>query len=301
MISLMVQGRLGNQMFQYAFLRSLQEQGYDNEINLCFDFVNQVNGFEDALKYFNVCEYKNTKEFGLSLFQKIGKKINYFFLRRNRQTEMQEHKYEMSKVKLLNKLGFFWMSQGYYKFEKNKRKNKEAIGYFETAKYFDCIKEKIQEEFTPKYNKLEKNNRLYELIENSESVCVTIRRGDFLSDKHKDKFYVCTENYFYEAIQYMQEHLKNPRFFVFSDDVCWCKDHMKFPENTEFEDGTDPVWEKLRLMYSCKHFIISNSTFSWWAQYLSRNNEKIVVAPSRWRNNQCVSEIYEDNWIRIDV
>ena len=297
----MVQGRLGNQMFQYAFLRALQEKGYDHEINLCFDFVNAVNGFENGLKDFKVVDYKSTNQFGLSLSQKIIKKINYSFLRRNRKTEIEEQKYEMSKIRLLNNAGFFWLSQGYYEFKKCKKKNKEAIGYFESAKYFENIKEKIREEFTPRYDKLEKNQFLYNLIENSESVCITIRRGDFLSKEHKSRFYVCTEDYFKRGIEYMQKHLKHPRFFVFSDDVEWCKKNMNFPENTEFEDGTDPVWEKLRLMYSCKHFIISNSTFSWWAQYLSRNEEKIVVAPSRWRNGECNLGIYQDNWVKLEV
>ncbi len=301
MISIMVQGRLGNQMFQYAFLRALQEQGYDDQINLCFDFVKAVNGFEDSLKDFNVCEYKSTNQFGLSLFQKLGKGINYYFLNQHRKTELEEQAYQLKGIKFWNQLGFFWLSQGYYEFQKPKYKNKEAIGYFESARYFEPIKEKIQEELTPKYDKLEKNKRLYDLIENSESVCITIRRGDFLSSKHKKTFFVCTEEYFDKGIEYMQKHLKNPKFFVFSDDVEWCKNNMKFPENTEFEDGSDPVWEKLRLMYSCKHFIISNSTFSWWAQYLSRNPEKIVVAPNRWRNGECASAIEQENWVRLEV
>lgn len=201
----------------------------------------------------------------------------------------------------MNKLGFFWLNQGYYKFKKSHWKNKEAIGCFESAQYFNNIKEKLQEEFTPIYEKLEKNYKLYSSIENSESVCITIRRGDFLADAFKNRFYVCTQAYFYKGIEYMQKHLKNPKFFVFSDDVEWCKNNMKFPEGTEFEDGTDPVWEKLRLMYSCKHFIISNSTFSWWAQYLSRNDEKIVVAPNRWRNGECKLGIYEDSWVKLNV
>lgn len=305
MISCMLQGRLGNQMFQYAFLRSLQEQGYDNEINLCFELIysgsNRQNGWENSLKYFKVCDYKSTKQFGLSPIQKIGKKINYFFLRRNRKTEIQEQQYELSRIKFFNKLGFFWLNQGYYEFQKSNWKNKEAIGCFESAKYFDNIKEKIQEEFTPKYDKLEKNELLYDSIENSESVCITIRRGDFLSDKYSKRFCVCTEDYFYRGIEYMKKHLNNPKFFVFSDDVEWCKNNMKFPEDTQFEDGTDPIWEKLRLMYSCKHFIISNSTFSWWAQYLSRNDEKIVVAPNKWRNDECKLGIFQDNWVKLEV
>lgn len=314
MISIKIQGRLGNQMFQYAFLRALQEQGYDTEINLCFDLVNALKdqdiGWENSLQYFNVQEYKSTNQFGLSFFQKIIKEMNrlfwkilrkfYRFLGKER-IDIQEQKYEMSKIRLLNNAGFFWLSQGYYEFKKCKKKNKEAIGYFESAKYFENIKEKIREEFTPRYDKLEKNQFLYNSIENSESVCITIRRGDFLSKEHKSRFYVCTEDYFKRGIEYMQKHLKNPRFFVFSDDVEWCKKNMNFPENTEFEDGTDPVWEKLRLMYSCKHFIISNSTFSWWAQYLSRNEEKIVVAPSRWRNGECNLGIYQDNWVKLEV
>lgn len=80
MISCMVQGRLGNQMFQYAFLRSLQEQGYDDEINLCFYLVNAEkdveHGWENSLKYFKVSDFKSTNEFKLSFIQKVCKKIN---------------------------------------------------------------------------------------------------------------------------------------------------------------------------------------------------------------------------------
>lgn len=54
------------------------------------------------------------------------------------------------------------------------------------------------------------------------------------------------------------------------------------------------------MMYSCKHFIISNSTFSWWAQYLSRNNEKIVVSPDRWFNNDYLSPLISSDWLTVN-
>lgn len=79
-----------------------------------------------------------------------------------------------------------------------------------------------------------------------------------------------------------------------------CLEKMEFI-GLEEEDGTDPVWKKLRLMSACKHFIISNSTSSWWAQYLSRNDNKIIVSPSRWFNNDYESPLIGKNWIKILV
>ena len=67
-----------------------------------------------------------------------------------------------------------------------------------------------------------------------------------------------------------------------------------------FETEGNPIWEKIRLMSACKHFIIHNSTFSWWAQHLSSNTDKIVLAPVKWtqRDDQPI-DIYEDNWLYI--
>ena len=79
MISLIVQGRLGNQMFQYSFLRGLQEKGFDREINMDFSSVYKTNkpneGWENSLKYFNVKTFKETTNYGLSFSQKVSNKI----------------------------------------------------------------------------------------------------------------------------------------------------------------------------------------------------------------------------------
>lgn len=207
----------------------------------------------------------------------------------------------MKKIDKLNKNGIFYLRQGYYKFSACKSKNKVFFGYFESAKYFYNIRNELLEEFTPKEEPLEKNKKIYDEIKNTNSVCVSIRRGDYLSNNFKKDFYICTPEYFNKAIEIAKYKIQNPKFFVFSDDVQWIKENMNFPEGTIFEDGNDPVYEKIRMMYSCKNFIISNSTFSWWAQYLSRNNNKVVIAPSKWRNTGYYKDIYQDKWIKVDI
>ena len=303
--------RLGNQMFQYATVRWFQQK-YDKnaKIHLNFKLVYKEGpkeeGFYNQLGDFQIDDCLIDQKIFLSLSQKIlfcryvfGYKIHKLLKKEN--YDLWKMTYEKKLQSKLQKRGLYLFTFGYTPFYDSDVKNKLFVGHFESSKYFDEIKEVIQHDFTPKYPELEENKKLYQAIRQSESVCVTIRRGDFLAKEHKSKHYICTPEYFELGIQKIQQMISNPKFIVFSDDIEWVKKNMKFPKGTLFESGKDPVWEKLRLMYECKHFIISNSTFSWWAQYLSRNNEKIVIAPSRWQNNGYTKDIYEENWELIDV
>ena len=152
----------------------------------------------------------------------------------------------------------------------------------------------------------EENKKLYQIAADTESICVTVRRGDYVSDNSIQKFVdICSVDYFLEGVQIIRKKLNtnNLSVIVFSDDVDWCRENIRFEgiSNVFYESGNDPIWEKIRMMYSCKHFVISNSSFSWWAQYLSRNENKIVVAPSKWRNYENAMDIYESGWILVDV
>lgn len=303
-----ITGRLGNQMFQYASLRGIKCANNINQpISLSFEKVYQRN-FKNELKEFNLKDYNEIKKVKITLKQKCffyPIRIIEVFLEKlikdKTKKEIIEHKIQKKVAPVLAKHGVCYLSKGFYNFKLDKVEKKDVYfaGFFESDKYFNNIRNEILEEFTPKNERLEKNKKLYEAIENTNSVCVTIRRGDFLSEEFVKEHYVCTKEYFYRAIKLIKEKVENPKFFIFSDDIEWCKSNMTFPKDTIFETGDDPIWEKLRLMYSCKHFIISNSTFSWWAQYLSRNNEKIVIAPNKWKNEGYNDEIFEENWIKI--
>ena len=96
------------------------------------------------------------------------------------------------------------------------------------------------------------------------------------------------------AVKYIKGTVDNPTFFIFSnthDDIEWIKENYKFDMEPIYVDLSNPDYEEIRLMMSCKHFIISNSTFSWWASLLSKNEGKLIVAPKTWSNKNDNSDI----------
>lgn len=308
MITVRMEGRIGNQMFQYWCARGLQKKFYPND-KIALDFYtlykdgHEDSGYEDNIKLFKTKDYISTKGYNINLYQKFL--LYAFFVSRKiyrklvRADEQKVSNFERKLQPFLNKRGLYLFTHGYINFKPSKYKNKLMIGYFECDKYFDNVKEELHKEFIPKAKIKSHNKKLYDEINKSESICVTIRCGDFLRPHLHDRFYVCTPEYFKKSIEEMKKKVPNARFFVFSDDVEWCKKNLDFPKNTMYEIGNDGVDEKLRLMSACKHFIISNSTFSWWAQYLSKNDKKIVLAPDHWRNYNIPIDIYQNNWTKI--
>lgn len=179
---------------------------------------------------------------------------------------------------------------------RQKEVGKNPEGFEDSLRFFNVD----ENGFTLKQPRLECNKGLYEIIEANNTVCISIRRGDFLNPQYADQFYICDETYIKRAIDKVKQLIDKPVLVFFSDDIKWVKGTIKTDLPAYYESGNDPVWEKLRLIYSCKHFIISNSTFSWWAQYLSRNTNKIVISPDRWFNDEKKdTHLISDDFITI--
>ena len=309
-----ISGRLGNQMFQYAFAKALNmAQGGTGQLVFNFKRVHQAgneeDGFEDSLKYFNVEPYKTEKG---NLVLKYGSICQIFvYLAYVASIKIFHADYDgerwLSYLRSNGLLYTNYLDNRYPIYEKQLHSmvNLNSFvcsGKYENPQYFNHIRPILLNEFTPIEAPLKENNYLYEIIDKGNSVCVSIRRGDYLSISLKNNFFVCDEAYFHRAINLAIRIIKNPVFIFFSDDIEWVKENLKIDFPAYYESGKDPVWEKLRLMYSCKHFIISNSTFSWWAQYLSRNEKKIVISPDRWFNDDIhnsSSHLLCDSFIKI--
>ena len=174
-------------------------------------------------------------------------------------------------------------------------------GYWQSPKYFADVELELRKEFTFR-QKLEPNSEELRLrLREANSVCVNVRRGDFVGNSLHDAFGV---DYYYKALSIVAERLRDFRIFVFSDDIEWCRENLKFDEPAEYvshEHLGNKYQDYIRLIASCRHFIIPNSSFSWWAVWLNEDGDKIVIAPKDWVADPSwnTDDLYPADWIRI--
>jgi hypothetical protein len=139
-------------------------------------------------------------------------------------------------------------------------------------------------------------------LQSQGSVALHIRRGDYAQNAALLETYgLMTERYYCNAIERICETVKNPKFFVFSDDPSWVRANMQFPVDICFvSDGSMSSLQELSLMSRCNHFVTANSSFSWWAAYLGHQEGKIVITPEKWFLSQdSTPDLIPESWIRI--
>lgn len=318
-------------MFCYAFAKKILLIEGQGEILLDFFDIEKLpdyphNGWNDQLEYFNT-QYTRVNNISYSKFSKVKKKffppkeLNFFqkilYLYHRCFFEFFVHKYNnKSRDELPNVLksySTYLATRGLYIFPrsvatapiKNKYTNYFLYSQFENAEYYKGEQSLLYNEFVPDI--IPRNDEMYNEILNSESVCITIRRGDFLSTENINSFFQCGTKYFDESIRIIKEKINNPTFFFFSDDIIFAEEYansiLDSKDKYYIENEGNSIYEKIRLMTTCKHFVISNSTFSWWCQYLGRHSEKLVVGPKHWHFHSLDKRydlLVQDTWLKIN-
>lgn len=190
-------------------------------------------------------------------------------------------------------------------------------GYFQSEKYFKdieskvrdvfCFSDKIWEEVSPDVKR--RMEGYLERIESTASAALHVRRGDYLTTSEVFGG-ICTQEYYARAVKRVLEDVPDAVFFVVSNDVQWVKgwipqlcrkvggieaDRFVIVEGTTEDTG----YLDMLLMSRCRHYILANSSFSWWGAYLNPSKEKLVIVPSIWFNNQDCRDIYMEEMIRI--
>lgn len=186
---------------------------------------------------------------------------------------------------------------------KSTANNKYVWGLFQHISTIEGIEDELRKRFQVKTEASDENKRVLAEIKSCNSVCLHIRRGDYLSAAFINTLCVCDERYYVEAVRQAKEQIENPVFFCFSNDhesLEWIKENYHFPSvDIHYVDLNNPDYEELRLMMACKHFIISNSTFSWWAAILSDEHpHKRVWTPKTWIKGTSVT-LYKDSWTTL--
>lgn len=286
MIIVRIKGGLGNQMFQYSIGKSIATLKNDT-LKLDISFYSSQKLRTYALNQFCIDEniasqYEVDKLAGKSeswVKRKLGFKskrpISYF---------------EEKDICVYDRKVFEYEGDIY------------LDGYWQCDKYFKNIEEKIKSVFILKNDISKSAKEHLKNIQATNSVSVHIRRGDYVDNQKVCRSHgVAPATYYKDAVYTMIRNKGECSFFIFSDDIEWCKDKFDFIERKFFIDDTQSEYDDLELMRSCKHNIIANSTFSWWAAWLNKNNHKQVIAPKVWflkpewrdKNIAC------DNWIKI--
>lgn len=268
MIIVNLTGGLGNQMFQYAFGRTIAVR-HNTILKLHFTnaLFNTKRSFE--LDVFNIlatiATQEDLKKFGIVQNQVI-----------NRVLYLLDERYGVQfNARIITQKYPYGFDPRYLKI----KDNSYIQGYWADERYFKEIDDVIRSEFTPKKKLDEKNQNILNHIQKSNSVSIHVRRGDYVTNKANARaFGFLGLDYYVGAINKIKKSVSNPIFFVFSDDIPWCKANLSsLSEDIYYIDhnkGKDSYKDML-LMSACKHNIIANSTFSWWGKWLNKNSNSI--------------------------
>lgn len=174
-------------------------------------------------------------------------------------------------------------------------------GFWACEKYYADILPELRSKITFQETRERRRKTLEKFIDEKELsfISMHIRRGDYLDEANKAMFAgICTDEYYDAAERYIRENVKNPHFFIFSDDPSYAREHYRGKEYTvvDVNHGEDS-YKDIGLMSACDHHICANSTFSFWGARLDDSDDKIQIRPSIHKNSQiCVPADMHEWW-----
>ena len=174
-------------------------------------------------------------------------------------------------------------------------------GEWQNWSYFDVYENMLRKKFIFKTQFTNKQDLKWRYeIEHSNSVGIHMRRGDFVNSSYHD---LCDMVYYTEAIELIKQYIRDPKLFVFSDDIEYAKLQFGIYHSVTFvQHSTSDAKIDMQLMSLCKYNIIPNSTFSFWAAMLNSNSCKIVICPQFFLKENDVWYEFKvpQSWIKIN-
>lgn len=284
MVTIYFRGGLGNQLFQYAAARTLADKLETDLLGDCSEYsYHRLRTYQ--LRDFNVRIHELPQQ-----KPALGKLKKYW------------NRYVLSKV--ARRSWYYESNAGYQPRWNILSGNINIVGYLQSEGYFAHNRSRLLGDFKVRKEIPSSYKAILDHIKVHESVAVHVRRGDYVSDVKASKIHgVCSKEYYNNALTKIIDRIENPRFFVFSDDMRWTRQSIRWPNKTIFVEVVDasPSIE-LHAMRECRHHIIANSSFSWWGAWLCENKEQYVVAPRPWFSMDCEksNSLLPSHWETIE-
>ena len=283
MIITILEGGLGNQLFQYAIGRHLSIKNNDRLV------IDASVYLIDKLRHYDLNRYNIKAEVGniaICFFARVAKNI----------IPKIEKKITLP-IKYVKERDTYFNNEIL-----SEQRNIILDGYWQSEEYFKDIRDIILDDLTLLSNPDKENKKMLKRINHSNSVCLHVRRDDYVSNPLLQKFHGnLTQDYYSKAIGSICDRISDPVFFIFSDDPEWCKRNIFTNRPHTYVDINRPnkAPEDLRLMSACNHFIIANSSFSWWAAWLAEKAGTVIIAPKRWYREKDEGDIVPKRWLRM--
>jgi hypothetical protein len=297
-IIIQLMGGLGNQMFQYALGRRLSIfHNVPMKLDISYFETQLIRTPLDTPRNYCLGDFKIKGEVAsirevnqyLSSFSGVIKGRSYRLMQRLLPLSFRRYYAQ-------RRIGFdptvFKLGKELY-----------LSGFWQSWKYFTDIQETIQSDFSLKMDFSLACLKCKQEIIKTNSVGIHFRRGDYVSNPITQKYHgVCSLEYYYQAAALIATKINDPFFYIFSDDPVWVENnfHIEYPHKIvrQLNDIED-----FHLLSSCKHFIIANSSFSWWAAWLATNPEKIVISPNKWFVSEPMNmdDLIPKKWYQIKV
>lgn len=298
MIIIQMMGGLGNQMFQYALYCQLKSMGKDVKMDDEAGFKEDKQR-DPALAPFGITYVKATPEEIIKMRDSspaLTAKVRRKLFGRQNHSYFEESKLFLPKI-------FGW-------------DNIYLEGYWQSEKYFPDVGEQLKKEFgldrfrnckETGYGLSTQAERYLEKIEGTNSVSIHVRRGDYLLPVNQELFgNICTDGYYESAMRAIADKYPDCTFYLFSNDTDseWTDEWLETHSNGRNEIvpvrlPADRDYEALILMSRCRHNILANSSFSWWASYLNSNPGKTVIAPKKWLNGWDCRDLYRADMLQM--
>lgn len=297
-------GGLGNQIFIYAYARYLQIQYPESDIIIDLRWYNK-----NKIRKYELCQYTlNSKVKTINQTNLHKKDIFLFDITRGSYKVIEKicDKIGAKGIKFLEdgfsnlaKYGYCYNKSGYTDISIPNKENIYVYGYYQNINYIMQVIPELQRDI--QLLKPSVKYRYYASKITSNSIAISIRWAD---DYVKYGWPICTKEYYISGIEEIKKYTNIDSIFLFCDDMRKVEEsHIMamLPVKCIPIEGLSST-EGLSLMMKCKHFVISNSSFSWLGAMFGKKKDSIIVSPKHWSSSMEieVTSLYLEDMIVLE-